>query len=140
MFKDINKVDYKIAVVIGTIFLVLSLKSLMYLYIATKLSPTLKDKLSIGRQPQPSRGNKLHGMQCGSYILNGKVEWFRPGLHGVKALNSVRFESNAATPIYISKTYRSLSLVQEHIVNCNPSNSEVIVCYLTKKLLYLKKS
>lgn len=98
----------------------------MYLYRGTKLSPTLEDKLSIGRQTQPSRGNKLYGMQRASYILNAKVECFRPRLQGVNALNSVRFESNAATSLYNSKTSRSLSLVQEHIVKGNPTNSEVI--------------
>lgn len=72
MFKDINKVKYKIAVAMGTILLVSISLKLMYLYRGTKLSPTLEDKLSISRQAQPSRGNKLHGMQCASYILNYK--------------------------------------------------------------------
>lgn len=109
-----------------TILLVISFKSLMYLYIGTKLSPNLGDKLSIGRQAQTIIGNKLDRMQHPSYILNAKVECFSPRLHGINALNSVRFESNAATSLYNSKTSRTVSLVQEHIAKDNPTNSEVI--------------
>ena len=112
----------------STILLVISFKSLMYLYLGTKLSPNLGDKLSIGRQPQTIRGNKLDRMQHPSYILNAKVECFSPRLHGINALNSVRFESNAATSLYNSKTFRTISLVQEHIAKDNPTNSEVINC------------
>jgi hypothetical protein len=97
---------------VNSIFLVICLNSLLYLYRVTKLSPTLEDKLSIGRQARPSIGNKLHGMQRASYILNAKVEWFKPRLRSVSALNSVRFESNAATSLYNSKTSRTQLLVQ----------------------------
>lgn len=52
---------------------------------------------------------------------------FRPVLHGVNALNTVRFESNAAISQNNSKTSPTLWLVaQEHIVKSNPTNSEVI--------------
>lgn len=119
-------VNSRIAVVMGTIFLVISLNYLMYLYRVTKLSPSLEDKLSIGRQARPSIGNKLRGMLRASYILNAKVEWFKPRLHSVSALNSVRFESNAARSLYNSKTSRCQLLVQEHIAKGNPTNSEVI--------------
>ena len=124
----------------STILLVMSFKSLMCLYRGTKLTPNLVDKLSIGRQAQSSRGNKLREMQRASYILNAKVEWFRPRLHGVNALNSVRFESNAVTSLYNSKTSRTLSLVQEHIAKGNPINSEVInSVLLTQKMAIPQK-
>jgi hypothetical protein len=75
MFKNINTINsYKIAVAMSTIILVMSFNSLMCLYRGTKLTPNLVDKLSIGRQVQPSRGNKLREMQRASYILNAKVE------------------------------------------------------------------
>lgn len=122
-------VNYVIAVAVNgcTILLVISLNYLMYLYrVTNNLSPSLEDKLSIGREPRPSIGNKIHGMQRASYILNAKVGWFRPRLQSVSALNSVRFESNTATSLYNSKTSRTQLLVQEHIAKGNPANSEVI--------------
>lgn len=72
----------------GIILLIISLKFLMYLYRVTKLSSTLENKLSIGRQVRPSIGNKLHRMPRASYILNAKVEWFKVRLQSVSALNS----------------------------------------------------
>lgn len=119
-------VNSRIAVIMGIILLIITLKFLMYLYRVAKLSSTLEDKLSISRQVRPSIGNKLHRMPRASYILNAKVEWFKDRLQSVSALNSVRFESNAATALYNSKTPRSQHLVQEHIVKGNPTNSEVI--------------
>lgn len=63
MFKDINTINsYKIAVTMSTIILVMSFKYLMCLYRGTKLTPNLVNKLSIGRQAQSSRGNKLREM------------------------------------------------------------------------------
>lgn len=122
-----------IAVIMGIILLILTLKFLMYLYRVAKLSSTLEDKLSISRQVRPSIGNKLHRMPRASYILNAKVEWFKDRLQSVSALNSVRFESNAVTALYNSKTPRSQHLVQEHIVKGNPTNSEVINSVLLNK-------
>ena len=72
-------------------------------------------------------------MPRASYILNAKVEWFKDRLQSVSALNSVRFESNAVTALYNSKTPRSQHLVQEHIVKGNPTNSEVINSVLLNK-------
>jgi GIY-YIG catalytic domain len=99
----------------------------VYIYRVTKLSPTLEDNLSIGRQTRSSIGYKQHGMHRVSYILNTKVVCFKPRLQGVCTLNSVRFESNAATSLHNSKISRTLNLVKEEdIVKGNPVNSEVI--------------
>jgi len=72
-------------------------------------------------------------MQCASYILNAKVGCFRSSLHGINTLKFVRFESNAARSLYNCKTYRSLSLVQEHVakggvhsINCEVINSVLL--------------
>jgi hypothetical protein len=76
--------------VMCTIFIVIYFKYLMCLHINTNLSPTLEYTISVARQVQYSKGNKLHGMKRASYILNAKMICFRPHSHGTN-INSVRF-------------------------------------------------
>lgn len=96
-----------------------------------KLLPIIENNTSIGKQTTPGKVNKLHRMLRASNILNVKVECIRPRMQGVNALNFIRFKSNSASSLNNNKTSRSLSLVQEHIVNDNPTNSEVINSVLT---------
>jgi len=107
--SSINKVNcYNIAKAIAFNYAVCSIIRLIK-------SINLKDQ-DISTQVQQSRVNKLHKTGT-SYILNTKVELFRPC--GVNKFNLVRFESNAATSPYDSKTHRPLNLVREDIANGN---------------------
>lgn len=67
--------------------------------------------MRMARQPHVfNRENRLHIRQRISHILNAKVEYFKPYPYRVKGL--VRFESNAATSIQDSKSYRPFNLVK----------------------------